>query len=121
MLFFLPFQLSLDEVFGLWRQMRLYCHVISPADRQIDLVVPEAKRIDIIVTVACHRNDVSPLQNKTRPRPPIAIFPMDLEINTKQNALGPRFATLSRSDRKNLSSLRSWIRQANRGAGKTGF
>lgn len=41
--FFLPYQLSLDEVFGLWRQMRLYCHVIRPADRQIDLVVLEAK------------------------------------------------------------------------------
>lgn len=65
--FFPQTQLSLDEVFGLWRQMRLYCDVIGPTDRQIDPVVLEIKRIVIIVTVPCHRNDVSPLQTKTRP------------------------------------------------------
>jgi hypothetical protein len=33
-------------------------------------------------------------QQKNQSAPPFTIFPVEMQLNTKQNALGPQFATV---------------------------
>ena len=60
---------------------------------QISSASIQAKQIAIIVTWYCSRKDVRFPESKNRSATPFTIFPVELQLNTKQNALGPRFAT----------------------------
>ena len=50
-------------------------------------------KIAIIVNWNCSRKDVRGLEQNNRSATPFTIFPVELQANTKQSALGPQFAT----------------------------